>query len=73
MTLSDRQIQVLILVAAGMSDNEIADKLGLSPGTIHRYLAAVRDRLHARNRAHALIIALQQGILILDGDTLRAR
>lgn len=70
--LSQRQTQVLLLVAAGLSDNEIAEQMRLSPGTVHRYLAAVRDRLHARNRAHALIIALQQGYLVLDGETLRA-
>lgn len=70
--LTKRQTQVLVLVALGLSDNEIADKLGLTPGTVHRYVAGIRDRLNARNRAHAAVLGIHHGHLIIDGETLRA-
>ena len=62
-TLSKRQLQVLGLVAEGATDNEIAIRLGLSAKTISYYVKELRARLDARSRAHAVALAMRQGIL----------
>jgi DNA-binding CsgD family transcriptional regulator len=61
--LSNRQMQVLGLVAEGATDNEIAIQLGLSAKTISFYMNEIRARLDARSRAHAVALAMRQGIL----------
>ena len=61
--LSERQMQVLALVAEGATDNEIAIRLGLSAKTISYYVKEIRARLDARSRAHAVALAMRQGIL----------
>ena len=62
-TLSERQMQVLALVAKGATDNEIAIQLGLSAKTISFYVKEIRTRLDARSRAHAVALAKRKGIL----------
>lgn len=53
---SPRQAQILALVAAGLSDKEIARELGLSAATVKTYLNRVY-RMHGfRNRAHAAAV-----------------
>lgn len=71
--LTNRQFTVLELIAAGMTSPEIAEELGLSPGTVSIYATQVRQKLGARNRAEAVYIALSTGILPgsprADGET----
>ena len=62
-SLSNRQTQVLALVAKGETDNEMALELNISPQTVAWYVREIRARLDARSRAHAVALALQQGIL----------
>jgi DNA-binding CsgD family transcriptional regulator len=62
-TLSKRQMQVLALVAEGATDNEIAIQLGLSAKTISSYVEHIRNRLEAQSRAHAVALAIRQGLL----------
>jgi DNA-binding CsgD family transcriptional regulator len=62
-SLSHRQTQVLALVAKGETDNEMALELSISPLTVAWYVREIRARLDARSRAHAVALALQQGIL----------
>jgi DNA-binding CsgD family transcriptional regulator len=61
--LSARQRQILALVAEGATDNEIALRLGLSSTTVSQYMKKIRERLGACSRAHAVALALRQGIL----------
>jgi DNA-binding CsgD family transcriptional regulator len=61
--LSDRERQVLALVAEGATDNEIALRLHLSVLTVAQYVRAIRARLNARSRAHAVALALRMGLL----------
>jgi two-component system NarL family response regulator len=61
--LSDRQLEVLMLVAEGATDNEIAIRLHLSVPTVSQYVKGIRGRLDARSRTHAVALALRQGIL----------
>ena len=62
-TLSERQMQVLALVADGRTDNEIAIQLGLSAKTISSYVAHIRHRFEAQSRAQAVALAIRQGLL----------
>jgi DNA-binding CsgD family transcriptional regulator len=61
--LSNRQLEVLALVAEGATDNEIAIRLHLSVLTVSQYVREIRARLDARSRAHAVALALWQGVL----------
>jgi DNA-binding CsgD family transcriptional regulator len=62
-TLSERQMQVLALVAEGRTDNEIAIQLGLSAKTISSYVQHIRNRFGAQSRAQAVALAIRQGLL----------
>jgi RNA polymerase sigma factor (sigma-70 family) len=59
--LSERETGVLRLIAAGDSNEEIAGKLHLSPETVKSHVKATLRKLNARNRAHAVGIAWQEG------------
>jgi DNA-binding NarL/FixJ family response regulator len=59
--LTEREIAVLRGVGAGLSNKQIAQRLGLSPETVKEYLSNAMGKLHASNRSHALAIALERG------------
>ena len=61
--LSERELDVLRLVAQGLSNKEIADSLGLSEHTVKTHLANILDKLHLRSRAHAAAYAVQTGLV----------
>jgi len=61
--LTDRETDVLRLHARGLDPREIAAELFLSYGTVRNYLAAATDKLGARNRTHAALIARENGWL----------
>lgn len=61
--LTNRQIEVLRLVAAGLSDQEIAAELMLSHHTIHRHIANIFNRLSCSTRAAAVAEAGRRGFL----------
>lgn len=61
--LSDRELEVLRLVALGLSDREIADQLVLSPHTVHRHVANIRTKLRLPSRAAAAAQAARLGLI----------
>ena len=61
--LSDRERQVLEMVAAGATNREIADRLFLSPHTVKDHTSAVYKKIGARNRAQAIVRAQRLGLL----------
>lgn len=61
--LTDRETEVLTLVASGLSDREIAERLVLSPHTVHRHVANVRTKLGLPTRAAAVAAAAKRGLL----------
>jgi pimeloyl-ACP methyl ester carboxylesterase/DNA-binding CsgD family transcriptional regulator len=61
--LSERELEVLQLVAEGMSNGEIADRLALSPHTVHRHVANVRAKLGQPSRGAAAAAAIRAGLI----------
>jgi DNA-binding CsgD family transcriptional regulator len=61
--LSTRQVEVLRLVAVGASAPEIADELCISDATVRTHVKNILERLGAKNRAHAVALALRDGLL----------
>lgn len=61
--LSDREREVLQLVADGLSDAEIARRLIVSPHTVHRHVANIRTKLGQPSRAAAAAYAAREGLI----------
>lgn len=61
--LSPRELEVLALVAQGWTDAEIAERLFLSPHTVHRHVANVRTKLGVSSRAAAAAWATSAGVI----------
>jgi DNA-binding CsgD family transcriptional regulator len=61
--LSPREIEVLRLVADGLSDDQIAERLLLSPHTVHRHVANIRTKLRQSTRAGAAALAARDGLI----------
>lgn len=61
--LTTREKAVLRLVAEGKSNQEIGQILGLVEGTVKLYMTRIMKKLNAQDRANAVKIALQRGIL----------
>ena len=61
--LTPRETDILKLLARGLSNKEIADQLFLSEGTVKNYLSSIFSKLHARDRAQAISLALRQGLV----------
>jgi DNA-binding CsgD family transcriptional regulator len=67
--LTQRETQVLGLAARGLSTNEIAGRLYLSPNTVKSHLAHAYSKLGARNRAEAVVAALRVRAIDVDAPT----
>lgn len=61
--LTERERQVLELVAAGATNREIAERLYLSPHTVKEHTSSLYKKLRARNRAEAVQRAQRMGLL----------
>jgi LuxR family maltose regulon positive regulatory protein len=61
--LSERELEVLRLMAAGCSNQGIADHLVIAIGTAKRHTANIFDKLDVRNRTEAVTKARQLGLL----------
>lgn len=65
--LTARELEVLQHVARGLGNKEIAQAIGRSTETVKAHLESIFRKLDARDRAHAVTIALQRGFIHLDG------
>jgi DNA-binding NarL/FixJ family response regulator len=61
--LTDREREVLALVAAGLSNDEIAERLYVSPLTVKTHVNRAMTKLGARDRAQLVVIAYQSGLV----------
>jgi len=64
--LTERESEVLQLVAQGLSNQEIGQRLFLSERTVRNYVSAILDKLHLANRVQAALYALREGLTTLD-------
>ena len=64
--LTARELEVLQHVARGFGNKEIAEAIGRSAETVKAHLESIFRKLDARDRAHAVTIALQRGFIHLD-------
>lgn len=61
--LHPAEVRVLALIADGCGDEEIGEKLAVSPHTIKSQVRAIRHVLGARNRTHAVAKAFRSGLI----------
>lgn len=64
--LTPREREVFLLVAECHSNNEIGEKLSISPRTVEVHRSRVMEKLNLRNHTHLIKYAVQRGILILE-------
>ncbi len=64
-SLSDRELEVLRLVAKGKANKEIAEELGVGEGTIKTHLKHLLSKLEAPDRTRAVTLAIERGLLRL--------
>ena len=62
-TLTDREREILSLLSEGNSNEEVADRLFLSPETVRAHVVKASRKLGARNRTHAVVEALRLSLI----------
>jgi DNA-binding NarL/FixJ family response regulator len=65
-TLTEREREVVVLVAEGLSNEEIAERLVISPATARTHVHRAMTKLHAHDRAHLVVVAFQSGLTTLN-------
>ena len=65
-SLSDREMQIIELVAAGLTNEKIADELEISKRTVDNHISNILDKTGANNRVELVRWALQWGKVCLD-------
>ena len=61
--ITNRELEILELIAKGMSNREIAEKLFVSQNTVKTHSSRVFDKLQAKRRTQAVEIARQRGLI----------
>jgi len=61
--LTDRELQVLRLVAQGLNNKDIADKLFISENTVKNHIRNILDKLHLHSRMEAVVYAVKEKLL----------
>ena len=60
--LSEREREVLELIARGMSNQQIVDRLVISPKTVRNHISNIFSKLQVRDRAEAVVRAREAGL-----------
>jgi DNA-binding NarL/FixJ family response regulator len=71
-SLTDREREVLLLVAGGRSNQEIASDLGISLDTVKSHVKHIFTKLGVRDRSQAVIAAYESGLVVPGGDVTRS-
>jgi DNA-binding NarL/FixJ family response regulator len=66
--LTEREREVLALIAQGLSNDELADRLVMSPLTAKTHVSRILTKLGARDRAQLVVIAYETGLVRLPGS-----
>ena len=61
-TLSEREREILVLIARGYTNDAIAHRLALSPKTVRNYVSSIFDKLGVADRAGAIVRARNEGL-----------
>jgi len=61
--LSDRELQVMNLIASGKPSREIAEELSLSVKTISTYRSRILEKMNLKNNAELMLYAIRQGLV----------
>jgi DNA-binding NarL/FixJ family response regulator len=64
--LSERQVQILQMIANGLGTKQVARELGITQKTVHNHLNAIYRRLDAQSLTQAVLSAVRLGIIDLD-------
>jgi NarL family two-component system response regulator LiaR len=64
--LTEREVEVLIFVARGLSNQDIADRLVISERTVRTHVSNILSKLHLANRTQAALYALKEGLTSLE-------
>ncbi len=64
--LTEREVEVLKLVAQGLANQEIAEQLVISERTVRTHVGNILDKLHLANRTQAALYAVREGLASLD-------
>jgi NarL family two-component system response regulator LiaR len=66
--LTVREMETLRLIAQGLTNQEIADKLNISERTVGKHVSNILDKLHLANRTQVALYALRRGLATLDPE-----
>lgn len=61
--LTARELETLRWIAKGLNNNEIADQMKVSHGSVKAYVSQLCDKLGARDRVQVLIAGIQSGLV----------
>ena len=61
--ISEREREMLRMLADGLSNREIGHALVISEGTVKNHVSTILDKLHAANRTQAACVAREQGLI----------
>ena len=70
--LTEREVEVLRLVAQGLSNQEIARTLTISERTVGNHIGSILRKLHLANRTQAALYALRRGLVDINSQTVAA-
>lgn len=66
--LTDREVEVLRLVARGLSNQQIAERLTIMEVTVRTHISNILSKLHLANRVQAALYAVREGLISLEND-----
>jgi DNA-binding NarL/FixJ family response regulator len=61
--LTEREREIMALVGEGLSNEEIAERLVISPATAKTHVSRAMTKLHARDRAQLVVLAYESGLV----------
>lgn len=66
--LTSRELETLLLIARGLSNQEIANELFVHERTIAKYVSSILNKLHLANRTQAALFALREGLTVIQEE-----